>query len=42
MLMLRLLAFAPQSETKNETIDVKKKPESKVSLSSEEHLTAPC
>jgi DNA polymerase-3 subunit gamma/tau len=41
MLMLRLLAFAPQSETKNETIDVKKKPESKVSLSSEEHAQTP-
>ncbi|MDH3630629.1 MAG: DNA polymerase III subunit gamma/tau [Gammaproteobacteria bacterium] len=30
MLMLRLLAFAPQSETKSETIEVKKKPESRV------------
>ncbi|MBT8435007.1 MAG: hypothetical protein KJN95_10105, partial [Gammaproteobacteria bacterium] len=30
MLMLRLLAFAPQSETKNETTEVKKKPESRV------------
>jgi len=41
MLMLRLLAFAPQSETKNETIEVKKKPESKVSLSSEGHTPTP-
>jgi DNA polymerase-3 subunit gamma/tau len=36
MLMLRLLAFSPQSETQNETIEVKKKPESKAVLSTEE------
>ena len=30
MLMLRLLAFAPQSGTKSETTEVKKKPESRV------------
>jgi DNA polymerase-3 subunit gamma/tau len=41
MLMLRLLAFTPQSEPKNETIEVKKKPESKVSLSSEGHTPTP-
>ena len=37
MLMLRLLAFSPQSEKQNEAIEVKKKPESKAVLSSEEH-----
>ena len=36
MLMLRLLAFSPQSETQNETIELKKKPESKAVLSTEE------
>lgn len=35
MLMLRLLAFAPESETKNETAEVKKKPESRVLPSSD-------
>jgi len=37
MLMLRLLAFSPQSEKQNEAIEVKKKPESKAVLSSGEH-----
>lgn len=36
MLMLRLLAFSPQSETQNEAIEVKKKPESKAVLGNEE------
>lgn len=41
MLMLRLLAFAPQSEAQVEKIEVKKKPESKVSLDNQERVSAP-
>ena len=41
MLMLRLLAFAPQSEVINETIEVKKKPETRAQLSDQKQSQTP-
>ena len=39
--MLRLLAFAPQSEAINETIEVKKKPETRTRLSNQKQSQTP-